>query len=121
MNYGKLELSRLRLRQRLLDARQQKVYWRGELSSSALSTATAAIALHMADSGDPIAKAGMEAMERLQNPDGGFGDTDLSKSNLSTTALCWAAFLITGRNCAAKDRTIEWVRLAAGGLDRKLC
>ena len=117
MNTSDLNLTLTRLSQRLLDARQRSVYWTGELSDSALSTATAVIALYMADSGDRLARTGMDWLETSQNPDGGFGDTVLSKSNLSTTALCWAAFSITGRKGAARDHAAEWLRRVAGGLE----
>jgi squalene-hopene/tetraprenyl-beta-curcumene cyclase len=116
MNADELDLTLMRLIQRLLDARQANGCWTGELSDSALSTATAVMALYMADNGDPLVAAGLDWLERTQNPDGGFGDTILSISNLSTTALCWAAFSITGRKGTASDRAAEWVRGAAGGL-----
>ena len=35
---------------------------------------------------------GLRWLVANQNADGGWGDTVLSKSNISTTALCWAAF-----------------------------
>jgi squalene-hopene/tetraprenyl-beta-curcumene cyclase len=111
----KLTLSRLT--QRLLDARQPHAHWTGELSDSALSTATAVMALHLAESDDPLATAGLDWLERTQNADGGFGDTILSVSNISTTALCWAAFSVTGRKGPARDRAAEWIRRAAGGLE----
>ncbi len=69
-------------------------HWTGELSSSALSTATALIALATVDAQThtaPIAK-GRHWLAENQNADGGWGDTTRSKSNISTTALCWAAF-----------------------------
>ena len=40
----------------------------------------------------PLILRGLEWLARHINPDGGWGDTDMSLSNLSTTALCWAAF-----------------------------
>jgi squalene-hopene/tetraprenyl-beta-curcumene cyclase len=115
MNDRALERTRIRLKQRLLDARQQKYYWTGGLSDSALSTATAVVALHLAGNNIPIVEAGMNWLERFQNEDGGFGDTSLSHSNLSTTLLCWAAFLITGRRSKAKDQIMKWIGRNAGG------
>ena len=115
-----LDRTLTRLTQRLLDARQRKSHWSGELSDSALSTATAVIALYLADSNDPLVAAGLAWLERTQNPDGGFGDTVQSLSNLSTTALCWAAFSITGRKGAAEDRSVGWIHRAAGGLESKV-
>jgi squalene-hopene/tetraprenyl-beta-curcumene cyclase len=120
MNASELNSTLSRLTQRLLDARQRNAYWTGELSDSALSTATAAIALYLADSRDPRAAAGLEWLEHNQNPDGGFGDTIYSVSNISTTALCWAAFTIAGTQGAATERAGEWLRRAAGGLQPEI-
>ena len=86
-------------RQKLIDARVPSGHWEGELSSSALSTATAAVALelvrrHRADAPATLAglvRGGLTWLARNQNADGGFGDTVDSPSNISTTTLCWAA------------------------------
>src|SRR5437879_5712604 len=83
----------------LFDARTLDGHWEGELSSSALSTATAVIALVVAQResqpqsppSDPIAN-GLGWLAKHVNADGGWGDTIHSLSNISTTALCWAAF-----------------------------
>jgi squalene-hopene/tetraprenyl-beta-curcumene cyclase len=90
--------ARKRLTSELLDELGQADHWSGELSSSALSTAVACIALRAMDrelgseSNRPIVERGLEWLARRANPDGGWGDTIRSKSNISTTALCWAAF-----------------------------
>jgi squalene-hopene/tetraprenyl-beta-curcumene cyclase len=86
-------------RRMLLDARVAAGHWEGGLSSSALSTATAACALelvrrHRTDAPGNLAalvRAGLTWLARHQNADGGFGDTVDSPSNISTTTLCWAA------------------------------
>lgn len=73
--------------------RHDKGCWEGELSSSALSTATAIVALKLVDAeqhADCIEK-GAAWLRHHQNADGGWGDTTISKSNLSTTLLCWSA------------------------------
>ena len=70
--------------------------WTGTLSSSALSTATAITALGTSRCGGGLIQRGAEWLERTQNADGGWGDTTLSKSNLSTTVLCWAALRYLG-------------------------
>ena len=106
-----------RLTERLLESRGAHSHWTGELSTSALSTATAVMALHLANPRDPLCAAGLQWLEDTQNPDGGFGDTIYSVSNLSTTALCWAAFSLTRREGPATDRTVEWIRKAAGGVE----
>lgn len=69
-------------------------HWTGELSSSALSTATAVVALAAVDrcAHSEYIAGGIRWLAEHQNADGGWGDTTRSKSNISTTALCWAAF-----------------------------
>ena len=69
-------------------------HWTGELSSSALSTATAVVALAKVDAlrHSALVRGGLFWLAENVNTDGGWGDTTRSKSNISTTALCWAAF-----------------------------
>ena len=73
-------------------------YWTGELSSSALSTATAVVAISLMDREryDRQVRSGVEWLRKNVNDDGGFGDTVRSKSNLSTTFLVAAALRIAG-------------------------
>src|SRR6476660_6999772 len=101
-----IELGRLRsayqtARDTLLAERTPAGYWVGELSSSALSTATAVAALAMAArsggaSHEALIDNGLRWLADHQNPDGGWGDTVKSVSNISTTMLCRAAFHIAG-------------------------
>ena len=91
-----LESAHRRLRVRLLAAREASGCWRGELSRSALSTATAVSALASADRvahRERIA-GGLDWLARTQNADGGWGDTVRSGSNISTSYLVLAAFEI---------------------------
>ncbi len=69
-------------------------HWTGHLSSSALSTATAVTALAAIDpkAHEALIRGGLEWLATHANDDGGWGDTVCSRSNLSTTALVWAAF-----------------------------
>ena len=111
----------------LLAERTAEGHWEGELSSSALSTATAVIALAMVPRESKVQSpkskvqgpkfriknaktqgevafgaqipdlefeisAGLNWLAHHSNADGGWGDTINSLSNISTTALCWAAF-----------------------------
>lgn len=108
----------------LLAERNAQGYWEGELSSSALSTATAVSALSIAEQHaaslrcagrDEAENASADAWDssyqidlselickslrwlaEQQNEDGGWGDTDRSESNLATTLLVLSAFRLTG-------------------------
>jgi squalene-hopene/tetraprenyl-beta-curcumene cyclase len=103
----------------LLDELGPDGHWSGELSSSALSTATAVTALAAVDRDghrDFIA-SGLRWLAAHANADGGWGDTVRSKSNISTTALCWAAFgaaQADGEHGDAVARAGKWLDLARG-------
>ncbi len=132
------------VRSQLLAERVSAGHWVGELSSSPLSTATAISALVLAEqsgtsSGLPAFTPGEEPshvdeiyrndlseliiqsiqwLARQQNDDGGWGDTDRSKSNIATTMLVQAAFHLTGVPAKYQDlleRAENYVD-AAGGL-----
>jgi squalene-hopene/tetraprenyl-beta-curcumene cyclase len=85
----------------LLAERTPEGHWVGELSTSALSTATAVCALSLVQRQrepprphDSLIANGLAWLAAHQNADGGWGDTVKSISNISTTMLCRAAFLI---------------------------
>lgn len=102
----------------LLSLRNEKGHWEGELSSSALSTATAIVALKLVDAAkhaDFIEK-GAAWLRQHQNTDGGWGDTTISKSNLSTTLLCWSALHLVGTSSPAAE---QWIIARTGTLDPK--
>ena len=121
-----------RARASLLDRRGDAGHWRGELSSSALSTSTAVAALAGAagalPGGSPeradleeLAGRGRAWLAANPSPDGGFGDTTDSPSNLSTTALAWMA-LGPGLGLPSDDavdrawtRADRWLRDALDG------
>ena len=112
----------------LLNLRNSRGHWEGELSSSALSTATAVCALALVARhgapGDPEPEAftqgGLRWLAAHQNQDGGWGDTPISKSNISTTALCWAAFGAVNGGDAQYPETVQhaatWLIRHAGGI-----
>src|SRR5262245_4553364 len=105
---------------RLLDRRTPAGYWEGRLSSSALSTAVAVSALSTASEGADLVTRGLDWLAGNQNSDGGWGDTAVSLSNISTTCLCWAAFAITRggeRHTGAVSRAESWLLRNAGGLE----
>ena len=94
-------------------------HWEGVLSSSALSTATAVIALGKVDAAEHAAliAGGLRWLAENQNADGGWGDTVKSRSNISTTALCWAAFGASGADADFAEgvaRAAAWLDAARG-------
>ena len=114
------------LARRLLESRTPSGSWEGALASSALSTATAIVALTLADrkcggSHRDLVRSGIGWLIATQNADGGWGDTVISFTNLSTTVLCWAA-LTAGHsyhpNAAdALERAQTWLRAQIGDLN----
>ena len=99
---------------RLLAERDACGIWRGELSSSALSTATAVFALAQADQAGhcELIECGLDWLARNANQDGGWGDSDLSPSNPSTTLLVWSALSLAEddeRFAAVIRRAERWL------------
>ena len=121
-----------RARGALLNRRVGGNHWEGRLSSSALSTATAVLALTLLQqarrggpgSGEPgrhehLIRGGLTWLGAHQNPDGGWGDTVSSLSNISTTTLCWAALglgEVSEAHRAACAAAESWLTHAAGTL-----
>ena len=104
-------------------------HWEGELSASALSTATAVVALTLVARHDAVVAGrvagriarGHRWLAAHQNADGGWGDTTRSMSNISTTTLCWAALGLAPEGIdgilAAVTAAEAWLRRAAGSLE----
>ena len=94
--------------------------WTGELSSSPLSTATAIVALKLATRDQPrrqsesesLIARGLGWLTEYQNRDGGWGDTSLSLSNISTTTLVYSSFHLTestDRFATASERARRYI------------
>lgn len=101
IDLDRLERAYRTARDALLAERTPDGHWVGELSTSALSTATAVSALalvqrHTAQDHAALIAGGIAWLAANQNADGGWGDTTKSLSNISTTMLCRSAFHITG-------------------------
>jgi squalene-hopene/tetraprenyl-beta-curcumene cyclase len=99
-------------------------HWVGELSSSALSTATAVMALRQVERSSPrrfpkLIAEGEQWLLEHQNSDGGWGDTIRSHSNVSTTMLVHATLVVcaesSGENTHVARRRGEAYVEAAGG------
>jgi prenyltransferase beta subunit len=82
----------------LKSERNDAGFWSGLLSSSALGTAVAIVALkiHGDSADDKLVVKGLDWLLNHINTDGGFGDTPESKSNVSTTLLSYAAISFCG-------------------------
>ncbi|MHB1458247.1 MAG: prenyltransferase/squalene oxidase repeat-containing protein [Armatimonadota bacterium] len=92
-------------------------FWVGELSSSALSTATSVSALSIGavpvDS--QLIADGAAWLAKTQNTDGGWGDTPDSPSNLPTTLLVAASIKLAG----SEDKFERTVSLASSYITSK--
>ena len=75
----------------LVSRRHAGGYWEGRLASSPLATAVGLCAL--ADDADAKIDraAAAEFLRKTQNADGGWGDTEISQSNLAATLLVLCA------------------------------
>ncbi len=112
----------------LLAARSPAGHWVGELSSSPLSTATAVCALSIwsrnvgpaAAEHSRLIEGGLRWLAEHTNDDGGWGDTDRSVSNISTTTLVWAAFgAVAGaatQYSGVMQHAEQWLTKRAGSL-----
>ena len=109
----------------LLAERLESGWWAGELSTSALSTSTAVMALQMArrtdaaDGCDNLITDGLQWLADHQNDDGGWGDTTRSLSNISTTMLASAVFRAIPESIQHQDiieRSDQYITVN-GGVD----
>lgn len=99
----------------LLQQKNAGSYWTGQLSTSALSTATAVSALalvrkqrtstylHQPAEIDSAIAVACHWLLSEQNQDGGFGDTGLSHSNIATSLLVLAAWQLADFNETASE------------------
>ncbi|MHC4640790.1 MAG: prenyltransferase/squalene oxidase repeat-containing protein [Planctomycetota bacterium] len=106
----------------LLKSRVPQGHWRGRLSSSALSTATAVFALSTVDKEKytSLTDKGLIWLIENQNRDGGWGDTVMSASNISTTMLCWSALAIADESSHCEQaiaKAESWLADFAGGVE----
>ena len=126
INPARLKAALQTTRSALLAERNEQGHWVGELSSSALATATAVVALQIVqrETGAKhhgIIDDGLEWLAANTNEDGGWGDSIKSISNISTTTLCWAAFSAVPeareKHLATVKAANAWLTRAAGGTE----
>ena len=121
-----VERTRAAAVERLRMARTVVGSWLGELSSSALSTATATCAIALSNRDGPdhraaeLVRKGLNWLAENRNADGGWGDTVDSPSNISTTTLAWAAFGATDESEGTQRPIVtgaeDWLKGRIGGL-----
>jgi squalene-hopene/tetraprenyl-beta-curcumene cyclase len=113
----------------LLAERTTEGHWVGELSTSALSTATAISALALVrhhtghEQHQALIDGGLAWLAANQNADGGWGDTTRSLSNISTSMLCRAALHLTGGATRCRDalaRVEAWLAERYGKTPQEL-
>ena len=119
--FDRVRAAYLTARAALLAERVPAGHWVGELSTSALSTATAVMALHLVNpfGHRDLIDRGTRWLADHRNVDGGWGDTVKSFSNISTTMLCRAAFALLGAEReypATVERVEEYLTARAGNL-----
>jgi squalene-hopene/tetraprenyl-beta-curcumene cyclase len=122
---SELDAARCQLEKQLLAEADINDLWQGRLSSSALATAVAVVALRSAETDhvEDRVWSGLSWLQRNANPDGGWGDSPNSRSNLSTTLLVWAA--LSSFPCPewidlqVLVRAECWLRSRIGSLDAR--
>lgn len=98
-----------------LNSQSDEGHWTGELSTSALSTATAISALSLcrkhnclpakySEIASEAIELGCRWLAAYQSEDGGFGDTNRSHSNIATSLLVQAAWQIAEFNSQVSDQ-----------------
>jgi squalene-hopene/tetraprenyl-beta-curcumene cyclase len=118
-----LQRALISAKKRLMSEMNTDGYWEGELSSSALSTAVAVTALAHVNRKryDTPIKKGLNWLLENINTDGGWGDSPGSKSNLSTTLLCWSALTLGEEVGGDHDHIIRraesWLTNRIGSLE----
>ena len=101
---------------RLKASRKPGQMWRGNLSSSAISTSVSIFALHKIDAeryNDHIER-GKEWLLHTMQSDGSWGDSVESPSNMTATLLTYTSLYALG---AAPKQTEEYLKKRFGGID----
>lgn len=116
MNVEKIDAIISDLTERLKAQRKKGQMWRGELSSSAISTSVAAFALHKIDA-ERYRQRIDQAVEWLLSTmaeDGSWGDSPESPSNMTATLLSYTSLYAQGR---APEQTKRYLERRFDGID----
>lgn len=99
---------------RLMDSRSSDGMWRGKLSSSAISTSVSVFALQRidADKYSHLIEGGVRWLNETMKPDGSWGDSVESPSNITATLLTYVSLYAVGK---ASDKTREYLNERFGG------
>jgi len=113
-----VQLALTSARTRLLKEMNATGFWEGSLSSSPLATAVAVFALAQVDQQLYAAhiRKGLAWLAESINNDSGWGDSPRSRTNLSTTLLCWSAFSLTNDHPLVIKRVEFWLQQRIGCL-----
>lgn len=100
--------------ERLMDSRSSDGMWRGKLSSSAISTSVSVFALQRidADKYSHLIEGGVRWLNETMKPDGSWGDSVESPSNMTATLLTYVSLYAVGK---ASDKTREYLNERFGG------
>ena len=93
------------LRRFILSHRREDGFIEGRLSSSAVSTAVACVALELFGGHDDAVEAGRQWLLEHRNPDGLYGDSPESPHNLTATFLAFAALRGTHAEAVCEAET----------------
>jgi prenyltransferase beta subunit len=114
MNEEKIQRMIDMLREKILAARSDEGNWRGQLSSSAISTSVALFALHISGKEEnlPYVRNAAGWLKLTMKPDGTWGDSLESPSNMTATLLTYASLYALGE---APEQTKKYLTDKFGG------
>lgn len=114
MNKDRLKEMQADAMARLMSCRSADGMWRGQLSSSAISTSVSVFALQRIDEERfrPQIERGVSWLHKTMNPDGSWGDSEESPSNMTATLLTYVSLYAVGQ---APSETREFLNRKFGG------
>ena len=98
----------------LMKSRSEDGLWRGSLSSSAISTAVSVFALQRIDADKYVThiQAGVRWLQGAMKPDGSWGDSVESPSNMTATLLTYVSLFAVGQ---APQESMQYLNRQFGG------